>query len=165
MRGIEASTQPIPETFMKSIIAAAILAATASAAQAGEAAETVGGFYSAVEFEPDLTMRDLFIDPAKAKFEENDKLSGNGAEVGCIDFVLSIDAQDYDEKVLARTLQLLEEGNGDDATVTATFSLFDGQPDSAREIVWSLKNVDGDWKVSDIESRTNDWKLSAFDCN
>ena len=63
------------------------------------------------------------------------------------------------------TLQLSEEDNGDEATVTATFSLFDGQPDSEREILWSLTNVDGDWKVSDIESRTNDWKLSAFDCN
>ena len=150
---------------MKSIIAVAILAATLSAAQAGEATETVRGFYTDVDFEPDPAMRDRFVDPARAKFEENDKLSGNGAEVGCIDFVLSIDGQDYDEKVLAKTLQLSEEDNGDEATVTATFSLFDGQPDSAREIVWSLNNVDGDWKVSDIESRTSDWKLSTFDCN
>ena len=149
---------------MKCIIAVAILTATLSAAQAGEATETVRAFYTDIEFEPDLTMRDRFIDPAKAKFEENDKLSGNGAEVGCIDFVLSIDGQDYDEKVLARTLQLSEENNGDHATVTAKFSLFDGQPDSAREIVWSLENVDGDWKVGDIESKTSDWKLSTFDC-
>jgi len=150
---------------MKSIIAVAILTATLSAARAGEATETVRGFYTDVDFEPDPAMRDRFVDPARAKFEENDKLSGNGAEVGCIDFVLSIDGQDYDEKVLASTLQLSEEDNGDEATVTATFSLFDGQPDSEREILWSLTNVDGDWKVSDIESRTNDWKLSAFDCN
>ena len=87
---------------MKSIIAVAILAATLSAAQAGEATETVRGFYTDVDFEPDPAMRDRFVDPARAKFEENDELSGNGAEVGCIDFVLSIDGQDYDEKVLAK---------------------------------------------------------------
>ena len=64
---------------MKPFLIAAILAATLSAAQAGEATETVRGFYTDIEFEPDLTMRDRFVDPAKAKFEENDKLSGNGA--------------------------------------------------------------------------------------
>ena len=45
------------------------------------------------------------------------------------------------------------------ATVTAKFSLFDDQPDSGREIVWSLRNVDGDWKVSDIE--VEDRRLEA----
>ena len=34
----------------------------------------------------------------------------------------------------------------------------------AAEIVWSLQKVDGDWKVSDIESKTNDWKLGEFEC-
>ena len=48
--------------------------------------------------------------------------------------------------------------------MTAKFSLFENQPDSQREIVWSLKNVDGAWKVSDIESKTSDWKLSELDC-
>jgi hypothetical protein len=95
---------------------------------------------------------------------ENDALSSNGEEVGCIDFVLAIDAQDYDEKELAKTLQISGEDEGDSATVTAKFSLFEDQADSGREIVWSLRNVDGDWKVSDIESKTDNWKLSEFEC-
>ena len=66
-------------------------------------AETVRGFYTDVEFEADPEFRDRFVDPAKAKFDENDAQSSNGEEVGCIDFVLAIDAQDYDEKVLAKT--------------------------------------------------------------
>jgi hypothetical protein len=145
-------------------LAFAVLAATLTAAHAGGAADTVRGFYADVEFEADPGFRDRFIDPAKAKFVENDALSSNGEEVGCIDFVLAIDAQDYDEKELAKTLQISGDDEGDRATVTAKFSLFADQPDSDREIVWSLRNVDGDWKVSDIESKTNDWKLSEFDC-
>ena len=57
--------------------------------------------------------RDRFVDPARAKFEENDAQSSNGEEVGCIDFVLAIDAQDYDEKVLAKTLEISEDVRAD----------------------------------------------------
>jgi len=146
------------------LLASAILAMTVTSAHAVEASETVRGFYTDVEFEADPSFRDRFVDPAKAKFAENDAQSSNGEEVGCIDFVLAIDAQDYDEKELAKTLQISGEDEGDSATVTAKFSLFEDQADSAREIVWSLRNVDGDWKVSDIESKTNDWKLSEFEC-
>ena len=78
--------------------------------------------------------------------------------------MLAIDAQDYDEKELAKALQISGDDEGDTATVTAKFSLFEGQADSAREIVWSLQQADGEWKVSDIESRTNGWKLSEFEC-
>jgi hypothetical protein len=146
------------------LLASAILAMTLTAAHAGDAAETVRGFYTDVEFEADPGFRDRFVDPARAKFDENDKLSSNGEEVGCIDFVLAIDAQDYDEKVLAKTLEISEQVEADSATVDAKFSLFEDQPDSKREIIWSLKDVDGAWKVSDIESKTSDWKLSKFEC-
>ena len=146
------------------LLASAMLALTLTSAHAGDAAETVRSFYSDVEFEADPSFRDRFVDPARAKFEENDAQSSNGEEVGCIDFVLAIDAQDYDEKVLAKTLEISEEAGADAARVTAKFSLFENQPDSQREIVWSLKNVDGAWKVSDIESKTSDWKLSELDC-
>jgi hypothetical protein len=146
------------------LLAFVVLAATLTAARAGDAAETVRGFYDDVEFEADPGFRDRFVDPARAKFEENDQLSSNGEEVGCIDFVLAIDAQDYEEKELARTLQISGDDAGDSATITARFSLFEGQPDSQREIVWSMQKVNGDWKVADIESKTNDWKLSEFEC-
>jgi hypothetical protein len=31
-------------------------------------------------------------------------------------------------------------------------------------MVWSLKKVDGTWKISDIASKTSNWKLSALEC-
>ena len=145
-------------------IAAAILVTTLSAAHAGQPAEVVRAFYTNVAFEADPEVRERFVNPAKAKFEENDKLSSDGEGVGCIGWVLSIDAQDYDETVLARTLQLAEETDGQKATVTATFELFENQPDSAREVAWSLEEVDGAWKVSDIASETGGWKLSELKC-
>src|SRR3954468_22898455 len=115
------------------LLAFAVLAATLTAAHAGGAADTVRAFYTDVEFEADPGFRDRFVDPARAKFDENDKQSNNGEEVGCIDFVLARDAQDYDEKVLAKTLEISEQVEGDSATVDAKFSLFEGQDDSKRE--------------------------------
>jgi len=145
-------------------IAAAILMTTLSAARAGEPVETVRAFYTNVVSEVDPEFRSRFVNPAKAKFEENDKLLGDGEEVGCIDWVLSVDAQDYDTTVLAKTLQLTEKKDGQKATVTAKFDLFEDQPDSAREVVWSLEKVNGEWKVSDIASKTGGWKLSELKC-
>src|SRR5262249_5904604 len=92
-----------------SFIAAAILVTTLSAAHAGEAVDAVRPFYTNVVFEADPEFRDKFVDPAKAKFEEYDKSSSDSDEVGCIDGILSVDAQDYDEAVLAKTLQLTEK--------------------------------------------------------
>ena len=64
-----------------------------------------------------------------------------------------------------KTLKLDEKVSGDAATVTAKFSLLDdNQPESAREIVWSLKKVGTAWKVADIAAPADDWKLSALDC-
>jgi stress response protein SCP2 len=59
---------------------------------------------------------------------------------------------------------LSEKRDGDSAEVTASFSLFSEGDDSKREMVWSLKKIDGKWKVSDIASKTSDWKLSALEC-
>ncbi|MDW6024114.1 DUF3828 domain-containing protein [Mesorhizobium sp. BAC0120] len=144
-------------------IAAAMLVAMLSAAYAGGPADAVRPFYDKVGYETDPEFRAKFVDPAKSKLEENDKLSGNGEEVGCIDWALSIDAQDYDEQELAKTLKLSEKEDGDKATVTATFNLFENQ-DSAGEVIWSLQKAGGEWKISDIASKTGDWKLSSLDC-
>jgi hypothetical protein len=139
-----------------------VLLAPASAF-AGPAADAVRFFYEEPAFEPDPSVRDRFVDPARTKFEQNDALSSDG-DAGCIDWVLAIDGQDYDDATLKRTLKLDETANGDEAEVTATFTLFPSGEDTAREIIWSLKEVDGDWKISDIESKTNDWTLSELDC-
>lgn len=132
------------------------------AAQEMSPTEAVRFFYDPPSYEPDPAVRDHFTDPARSKFDQNDKISTDGET--CFDWVLGLDAQDYDEAVLARTLKLEADEAGDTATVTATFSLFDDQPDSAREIVWSLKRIDGGWKISDIWSKTNDWKVSTLEC-
>jgi hypothetical protein len=123
-----------------------------AAATAGPTSDAVRFFYDEPTFEPDPSVRDHFVDPAKTRFEQNDALSSDG-DAGCIDWVLAIDAQDYDDATLKKTLKLDETVNGDEATVTATFTLFPSGDDSSREIVWSLKEVDGDWK-----------KLSELDC-
>ncbi len=143
------------------VLVAVMLAPTT--AVAGPASDAIRFFYSPPSYEPDPSVRDRFVDPARTKFEENDKANDGGET--CFDWVLAIDAQDLDEAELARTLQLDETVSGDDAEVIATFTLFPGQRDARREIVWSLRNIDGDWKVSDIESRTNDWKLTELGCS
>lgn len=148
----------------KIILAAAIVLAALKPALADEAEDFVRGFYTHIDFEAGAKYRDKFVDPAKAKLDAIDKLA-KPDEVGCVDGSLALDAQDYDEKVVARTLKLTEEAKGDDATVTAKFSIFDdGQPDSQREVAWLLKKVGGAWKVSDIDSRSGSGKFSEMEC-
>lgn len=130
---------------------------------AGPASDAVRFFYAPPGFEADPVERERFMDPARAIFDANDRLSG-GDEVGCIDFGLAIDGQDYDEGEIARTLVLREEVDEDTAEVTATFRQFPGEEQSRREILWYLAMLDGEWKVYDIASLTGDWQLSAFDC-
>jgi hypothetical protein len=143
------------------VLAMAVLAP--AAAHAGPASDAVKFFYSPAGYEPDPKVRDRFVDPAKAKFEENDKIAAGGE--ACIDWMLGVDAQDFDQAELDKTLKLTETVTGDTAAVDATFSLLPGgDADSKREVVWSLKKVGADWKVSDIESKTNDWKLSELKC-
>jgi hypothetical protein len=150
----------------RALLAAAILALASKPALAGDAEDFVRGFYTHIDLESDAGYRDEFVDPARAKLDAADKLSKGGQEeVPCIDAFLALDAQDYDEKTVARTLKLEEQVSGDDATVTAKFSIFDdGQADSQREIVWLLEKVGGRWKISDIDSKTGSGKLSEMEC-
>ena len=135
----------------------------ATPALAGEAEDFVRTFYNDIQYEADPMYRDKFVDPARAKLEENDKTPDG--DVGCIDGILALDAQDYDDAAVKKSLKLEEKVSGDTATVTAKFSLlYDNQPESAREILWSLKKVGGAWKVADIAAPADDWKLSALDC-
>ncbi|HEV7255817.1 MAG TPA: hypothetical protein VGN97_22305 [Mesorhizobium sp.] len=142
----------------------AILAG-ASPAAAGEATEAVRRFYEPVEGGEWLPEhRDRFTEPAVAIFEKNDKLSNNGEELGCLDFALSIDAQDYDQETVDRTLGFSEVVTGDQAEVTATFEHFPDQQEEPSAIVWNLRRIDGAWKVADIASPERGWRLSEFDC-
>jgi hypothetical protein len=133
-------------------------------AHAGPASDAVRFFYAPVKSESLPEFRERFAGAALEKFEENDKSAGEG-EIGCIDFVLSVDAQDLDDNEVARTLKLDEKTSGEAATVTASFNLFPAEPESRRQIVWSLEQVGGAWKVVDIASPDNGWRLSEFDCS
>lgn len=147
------------------VVAASVLISGASLA--ASPSEAVKFFYGPpLQYEPDIELRGRFIDPAKSVFEQNDKSLANDQEVPCIEASPGIDAQDYDETELARTLELTEAIDGDNATVTARFTLFPGSADESakREMRWSLKQIDGAWLVADIESVSNGWKLSDIKC-
>ncbi|MCC0031439.1 MAG: DUF3828 domain-containing protein [Brucellaceae bacterium] len=78
----------------------------------------------------------------------------------CLDFDPVIDAQDFDEAELASTLVLNEEVNSDGAIVDAGFSLF-GEP---RSVVWTLRRIGGEWRVTDIASDESGWRISDMAC-
>jgi len=148
------------------VLAAAMSIALPAAALAGPASNAVKFFYvPEVKFEGDEQYRDRFTDPVTKLFALNDQAAKNNPdEVACLDFDPGLDAQDFDQKTLSKTLKLAEAVNGDAAEVTATFSLFPEGDDSKREMVWSLKKVDGKWKIADITSKTSGWTLSALEC-
>ena len=50
---------------------------------------------------------------------------------------------------------------GDTATVKATFKQFGEDA----EIIWSLEKAGDGWKISDIASPKNEWKLTGIDCS
>ncbi|ESY65826.1 YbjP/YqhG family protein [Mesorhizobium sp. M0051] len=148
------------------VLVAALSIALPAAAVAGPASNAVKFFYvPAVKFEADEQYRDRFTEPVTKLFDLNDQATKkNPDEVACIDFDPGLDAQDFDQKTVSKTLKLSEKLDGDNAEVTASFSLFSEGDDSKREMVWSLKKIEGKWKISDIASKTNDWKLSALEC-
>lgn len=148
---------------MKRLIPLALLSLfAASAAHAGPASDAVKFFYAPVKWEADAEYRDRFVDPARSLFDKNDQAPEG--EIGCIDFSPGIDAQDYDDATVNKTLKLSEQVEGDMATVTATFNLFPQGEAVAREMQWTLQRVDGAWKIADIASVTNGWKLSELNC-
>lgn len=138
------------------LVLALVLAATPGFA--GPASDAVRFFYASPGAELEPANRDRFTGEAKAVLDANDK-----AEL-CIDFMLGIDAQDFDQAELDRTLRLDETLSGDAATVDAHFTLFPGDPAAEQSVVWTLRQVDGAWKVADIESQAGEWRLGGFDC-
>jgi hypothetical protein len=148
------------------VLAAAFSVALPAAALAGPASNAVKFFYvPAVKFEADAKYRDRFTEPVTKLFDLNDQAAKNHPdEVSCIDFDPGLDAQDFDQKSISKTLKLAEAVNGDSAEVTATFNLFPEGDGTKREMVWSLKKIDGKWKIADITSKTSSWTLSGLEC-
>ena len=140
----------------------AVAALLSAPAFAGPASDAVKFFYVPVKWEGDPKFRDRFTGKAKELFDLNDKAPEG--EIGCLDSSPALDAQDYDDATIKKTLKLSEEVSGDTASVTARFTLFPGD-DSAREILWSLNKEGGKWKIADIASVTNGWKLSELECS
>ena len=152
---------------MKSLLLlAALCASMPVAAVAGPASDAVRFFYTPeVRFEADADYRERFTEPVTKLFELNDAaIAKNPDQLACIDFDPALDAQDFDQSTLNKTLKLSEQANGDSAEVTATFRLFADDDDSDREMLWSLKKVGGDWKIADIASKTHNWTLSELGC-
>lgn len=148
---------------------ALVLFSLATPAFAGPASDAVKFFYvPQVKFEADAKYRDRFTEPVTKLFELNDAAQRkNPDELACIDFDPGLDAQDFDQKTVSKTLKLAEALDGDAGTVTATFTLFPadaGVEGAAREMVWSVKKIDGKWKIADIASKTNGWTLSQLEC-
>ena len=139
-----------------------LIAAPSLPAIAGPASDAVKFFYVPVKWEGDAKFRDRFTGKAKELFDLNDKTPDG--EIGCLDSSPSLDAQDYDDATIKKTLKLSEEVSGSSAQVTATFTLFPQGDDSKREILWTLQNEGGKWKIADIASVTNGWKLSELNC-
>jgi hypothetical protein len=149
-------------TFLVAVLSIALPAA----ALAGPASNAVKFFYvPTVKFEADAQYRSRFTEPVTKLFDLNDQAAKNHPdEVPCIDFDPGLDAQDFDQKSVSKTLKLTEAVDGDSAEVTAMFNLFPEGDESKREMVWSLKKIDGKWKIADITSKTNGWTLSALEC-
>lgn len=152
---------------MKRILLLAALSLSSPVlAYAGPASDAVKFFYSPeVKFEADAEYRSRFTAPVIKLFELNDQeIAKNPDQLACIDFDPGLDAQDFDQGTVNKTLKLSENVTGDEAQVTATFYLLGDDADSAREMVWSMKKIGGDWKIADISSKTNNWTLSELGC-
>ena len=136
-----------------------VVALAAGPAVAGEASDVVKAFYDDPATLSDTDKRGLFTGPALDFLNAADA-AWNRDETVCIDFGFAVDAQDYDDAEIRRTLQLDETVSGDTASVIAQFDNF-GQP---TRIEWTLSKDAGSWLVSDIASEANQWRVSNMVC-
>lgn len=142
---------------------AAVFMMVAMPALSGPASDAVQFFYVPVKWEADAQYRDRFTGPAKTLFDLNDTMPTD--EIGCIDFGPGVDAQDFDDATIKKSLKLTEKVDGANATVTASFMLFPGHAEEGkREVQWSLVSEGGKWKIADIASLSSGWKLSELEC-
>ncbi len=151
---------------MKTLLGCIALCLLSGGALAGPAADTVRAFYlPQVQSATDADIRGRFVDPARSQLDKNDKAAEAGEGVGCIDWDLAADGQDFEDAEIARTLKLGEKVSGDRAVVTARFRQFAAPDSSTATVEWTLRKVGGAWKVADIASLSNDWRLSSLDCD
>ncbi|MDF1606761.1 hypothetical protein PZ897_01080 [Hoeflea sp. YIM 152468] len=142
-----------------SVALLALFTAFSAPAYAGAPSDAVRFFYDNLGAEFDLQHRDRFAGPALGFLNAADAAWVRD-ETNCIEFGFAADAQDFDAAEIAKTLELDETVDGEVATVAAHFDNF-GQP---TEVQWTLSHNAAGWQVSDIASRTNDWRVSAMSC-
>lgn len=151
--------------FLSLGLIAGLLAATGAPA-AEDAAEAVRAFYAPTVWNP-LENDDLskLTGPALDLFQRSARQSAESGEMGCIDFVVTVGGQDFDDETVAETIRTEETGRtaAGDTLVSAHFRSF-AEDEADQEIRWTMRQVDGAWKVADIESPADDWSLSSFPC-
>jgi hypothetical protein len=132
------------------------LIALVPAAEAADALETVRAFYVPSIWNPLEGGIEATTGPALAVLEKNEAQT----EAACIDFVPTVGGQDYDDAAIGKTLKLQDTGRGTSGAteISATFQLFDEK----QEILWTMVEEAGDWKVADIAS--SEWRLSEIPC-
>ena len=144
---------------LKVLVSMSLLALTGAPAFAGEPTEIVRAFYAAPGSEtmPEnrAKLTGPLLDLLKASEEAWDR-----DETVCLDFAFSIDAQDFDQEEITRSLKLDETVSGETARVTANFTNF-GNPTT---VEWTLVHSTSGWLVSDIASPTSDWRASTVTC-
>ena len=155
------------------ILTSTMLLAFCAGAAAGPATEAVRFFYQPIRFEGDPEFRDRFVDAAKTVFDLNDAAAKNPDNAPCIDFNPGLDAQDYDEGEVAKSLSFAETANDDTADVTAKFNVLPGRPrrrargalddEAGRSRLEGVRHPVGEWSVAPqrIRLQRGRRKLSA----
>lgn len=156
-RGVRAESEA-KRMRLSCLLAVLAVSACPVTAFAGAASDAVAFFYEEPGRELEPENRARFTDPALSVLAQNEQLQDS--QDVCLNFVPSLDAQDFDEEEVRNSLTLTENIEGDTATVVADFMLFEEKHD----IEWTLKNENGVWKVADIASPASEWRLSAFTC-
>lgn len=78
----------------------------------------------------------------------------------CIDFALTSSGQDFDDKEIARTLQIETNAGGNRAAVDVRFRNFG----EANHIRYDFARAGELWKIADIASLSHRWRLSKLRC-
>lgn len=141
------------------LFAVVLLTVIGSPALAGEPSEAVKPFYLQPGLELEQSARGRFIDPARKVLNQNDVIRQDGEE-GCLDPALPFNDTNYDPAEVAGTLKLEELVSGNEATVLAKF-IAEGHEQAVQ---WRLKDIGGQWRISDVISMSKDWALSRFQC-
>lgn len=158
MRGAEVSLSSI-EFAMKVTVPTIAIVLLSAPAFAGGPLEAVKPFYDRIGLELDPAERSRFVDPAKAILDARDRLEKSG-QGECLDANMPLDNADYDKAELDSGLKLSDAEDGDNAIVVASF-IASGTP---HRMQWKLTKIDGQWKIADLLSVTNEWALSQYQC-